>query len=106
MCVGHGHLIVYANEAFVIAFGHGVIGRPVREVAVGLPTRAFDLLDAVLSEGRPFSTWLDREGEAWRMTAVPRRDPETHEVYGVTFHLRARSDLPVVAATPGEARPG
>jgi hypothetical protein len=29
---------------------------------------------------------------------VPRRDPENGEVYGVAFHLRAGSDLPVVVA--------
>ena len=29
------------------------------------------------------------------MTAAPRADPETGQVYGVSFHLRERSDLPV-----------
>ena len=27
---------------------------------------------------------------------MPQFDPETQEPYGVAFHLRARSDLPVV----------
>jgi len=28
---------------------------------------------------------------------TPRLDFETNETYGVSFHLRARSDLPILA---------
>ena len=45
---------------------------------------------------RPLACWITRDGEDWRLTAAPRKDPETGEVYGVAFHLRERSDLPVV----------
>jgi hypothetical protein len=31
------------------------------------------------------------------MTVTPRVDPGNGEVYGVAFHLRARSDVPVIA---------
>jgi len=31
------------------------------------------------------------------MTVAPRVDPGNGEVYGVAFHLRARSDVPVIA---------
>ena len=33
-------------------------------------------------------------GADWRLTAAPRVDP-AGDVYGVSFHLRAKSDLPV-----------
>ena len=60
---------------------------------------AFEIMDQVFTEGRPLATWLPGPGEDWRLTVAPRRDPETGETYGVTFHLRARSDVPLLAPT-------
>ena len=97
MCRGRGHLVVYGNRAFLLAFGSRSVGLPAREGLVGLPSEAFDLLDAVLDGGRALACWLEVNGERWRMTAAPRVDPMSGEVYGVSFHLRSRSDVPVVA---------
>lgn len=94
--MGHGHVVVYGNPAFRTMFGPGAIGLPARESLVDLPPAAFSLLDAVISHGRPLARWIEWADGPWRLTAVPRRDPESGEVYGVAFHLRARSDVPVV----------
>jgi hypothetical protein len=96
-CYGAGHLVVHGNADFRTLFGERAIGMPAREVLVDLPSEAFDLLDAVFRQGRPLARWIHRGADEWRLTAAPRIDPETHEVYGVLMHLRARSDLPVVA---------
>src|SRR2546423_11479472 len=95
-CFGTGHVVMHGNAAFRAAFGERAVGLPAREVLLDLPSEAFDLLDAVLAGGRPLARWIRRGREEWRLTAAPRVDPETNEVYGVLFHLRARSDLPVV----------
>ncbi len=92
-CRGPGHIVAYGNHAFGDVFGERSVGLPAREVMVGLPGEAFTLLDAVLREGRPLARWIRRGGEDWRMTCAPRIDAVTGEVYGVAFHLRARSDL-------------
>lgn len=94
-CYGPGHMVMHGNAAFVAAFGKNAIGMPAREVMLDLPPQAFELLDAVLTGGRPLARWVRRGAETWRLTCVPRIDPETHEVYGVTLHLRERSDLPI-----------
>ena len=94
---GPGHIVVYGNPAFRTMFGTAAVGLPARETMLDLPAEAFALLDAVLSDGRPLARWVDRPDGTWRLTAVPRRDPETGDVYGVAFHLRARSDLPIIA---------
>ena len=96
MCLGPGHLVVYGNPAFIATFGQGCIGMPARESMLGLPPEAFDLLDSVLAGGRPLACWIAVDGQDWRMTAMPRLDFETGQPYGVSFHLRRRSDLPVV----------
>ena len=96
-CRGPGHLVVYGNPAFVAAFGSVAVGLPARESLVDLPPSAFALLDAVLVRGKPLARWVQFLGEDWRMTAAPRQDP-MGEVYGVAFHLRARSDVPIVAS--------
>jgi len=98
IAMGHGHVVVYGNPAFRAMFGSSAVGLPARECMLGLPAAAFGLLDAVLADGRPLARWIEREDGTWRLTAVPRRDPETGEVYGLAFHLRARSDLPVIAS--------
>ena len=94
---GPGHLVVYGNPAFRAAFGEGAVGLPARETMLDLSGTAFELLDAVYAEGRPLARWISRAGESWRITAIPRRDIETGEVFGVAFHLRARDDLPIRA---------
>ena len=96
LCAGAGHVLFYGNPAFVAEFGARCIGIPAREVMVDLPETAFDLLDRVLQGGKPLARWIERGGRDWRLTATPRRDPDTGEIYGVAFHLRARDDLPVV----------
>jgi hypothetical protein len=106
MCLGSGHMLVYGNSSFVAIFGQQCIGMPARETMLSLPPEAFDLLDAVLAEGRPLARWITIDGEDWRMTAIPRLDIETRRAYGVSFHLRRRGDVPVVRSesTPEDAR--
>jgi hypothetical protein len=99
---GPGHVVVYGNPAFRAAFGEIAVGLPARETMLDLSGAAFDLLDRVYAEGRPLARWISRAGASWRLTAIPRRDVETGEVFGVAFHLRARDDLPV---RPPEAEP-
>jgi hypothetical protein len=88
---------MHGNPAFQASFSASAIGLPAREILVDLPNAAFDVMDTVFAEGRPLATWLPGPGEDWRLTVAPRRDPETGETYGVTFHLRARSDVPLLA---------
>ncbi|MGH2464340.1 MAG: hypothetical protein ACRDGI_02675 [Candidatus Limnocylindrales bacterium] len=108
MCLGPGHLVVYGNPAFVAMFGGRCVGMPARETMLGLPAEAFDLLDAVLAESRPLARWIAIRVEDWRLTAMPRLDFETGQAYGVSFHLRRRTDLPVVRSDrpAGESRQG
>jgi hypothetical protein len=94
MCHGPGHVVRYGNPAFVAAFGKACVGLPAREGLVALPSDAFTLLDAVLTKGRPFARRIRVAGKEWRMTAVPRVDAGTGEVYGVSFHLRSREEIP------------
>ena len=94
---GPGHVVVYGNAAFRSMFGSAAVGLPARETMVDLPPEAFALLDAVFTDGRPLARWIERPEGTWRLTAVPRRDPETGDVHGVAFHLRARSDLPILS---------
>lgn len=101
ICAGPGHVLIYGNPAFHAQFGSRCIGMPAREVMVDLPETAFALFDAVLERGRPLARWIQRGEEQWRLTAMPRRDPETESVDGVAFHLRARDDQPVVERGAG-----
>jgi hypothetical protein len=89
-------MIVYGNPAFVGTFGRQCIGMPARETLLSLPAEAFELLDAVLAGSRPLARWIAIGLDEWRMTAMPRLDFETLLVYGVSFHLRLRSDVPIV----------
>ena len=100
ICRGPGHLVAYGNPAFVATFGARAVGLPARESLVDLPPVAFTLLDTVLARGKPLARWIRFGGQDWRMTVAPRMDPNG-EVYGVAFHLRARSDVPAVAVEPG-----
>jgi PAS domain-containing protein len=95
---GHGHIVVYGNAAFRRMFGVEAVGLPARETMLDLPAEAFALLEAVFTDGRPLARWIERPDGTWRLTAIPRRDVETGEVYGVAFHLRARGDLPITTA--------
>ena len=96
MAVGPGHVVVYGNPAFRSIFGEGAVGLPARESMLDLPADAFALLDTVLATGRPLARWIRRDDREWRLTAIPRREPGSDEVFGVAFHLRARDDLPVL----------
>jgi PAS domain-containing protein len=98
LAAGPGHVVVYGNPAFRSMFGEAAVGLPARESMLDIPTEAFALLDAVLAEGRPLARWIQRADGEWRLTAMPRREAGSAEVYGVAFHLRARSDLPVRVA--------
>jgi hypothetical protein len=102
-CYGAGHVVVHGNAAFRASFGERSVGLPAREALLDLPSEAFELLDLVFNKGRPLARWIRRGLEEWRITAAPRIDPETHEVYGVLFHLRARSDLPVLVRSTDRA---
>lgn len=93
---GPGHVVVHGNPAFRTMFGDDAVGLPARETMLDLPAEAFDLFDAVLADGRPQARWVERRDGTWRLTAIPRRDAETGDIYGVAFHLRARSDLPIL----------
>ena len=96
MCTGPGHMVVYGNPAFVAAYGRRALGLPAREAMLDIPAEGFAVLDAVYRDGRPLARWIRRNGDDWRLTATPRRDPESGLTYGVGFHLRRRSDLPIV----------
>ena len=102
---GAGHVVMYANPAFVEAFGRGCLGMPAREVMVGLPAAAFVVMDRVLQEGRPLARRIRMGDVERRLVAVPRVDPETREVYGVTSHL-VPLDWKPVRRPAGEAPPG
>ena len=95
MCLGAGHLVVYGNRAFVAAFGTAALGIPAREGLIGLPGDALALLDTVFDRHRPLARWIHWGGDEWRLTVAPREDAETGETYGVSFHLRARADVPI-----------
>lgn len=97
-CTGPGHIVVYGNAAFLAEFGEACVGLPAREGMLGMPPEAFAVLDAVFASGRPLARWIRRDNEEWRLTAAPRVDPESAETYGVAFHLRARSDTPILRA--------
>lgn len=94
ICHGPGLIVVHGNSAFKRVFGDGSVGLPAREGMLGLSRTGFTLLDAVLRQGRPLARWVRLAGETWRMTAAPRVDPGTGEIYGVAFHLRPRNQPP------------
>jgi len=89
---GAGHMIMHGNQAFVDMFGRSVVGQPAREAMVGLPSKAFDLMDLVFTTGKPGACRLTTAAGERRLVVAPRRDPETGEIYGVTTHLRPVAD--------------
>jgi hypothetical protein len=84
---GPGQRIVHGNPAFVAEFGDQALGLPAREALLGLPGRAFDVIDRVLASGQPLACWIEVGGERRRLTVAPRRDPEDNEVYGAAIRL-------------------
>jgi hypothetical protein len=105
MCRGQGHIVVYGNPAFIASYGAGAVGTPAREVLVDFPPGAFTLFDAALQRGKPLARWITIRGEEWRLTVAPRIDP-AGDIYGVAFHLRARSDVPVIGSELPDYGPG
>ena len=95
-CHGQGLIVVYGNQAFKRVFGDGSVGLPAREGMLGLSRTGFALMDVVLLQGRPLARWVRLAGETWRMTAAPRIDAGTGDVYGIAFHLRPRDPQPPV----------
>ena len=85
---GAGHMIMHGNPAFIDAFGAQVVGQPAREALIGLPPKAFELMDLVFATGKPGACRVTTAAGPRRLVVVPRRDPETGETYGVTTHLR------------------
>ena len=95
---GPGHLVVYANAAFLAEFGNGCIGMPARETMTSLPPAGFALMDRVLRDGRSLATRVRMPDGERRLVVVPRVDVETGETYGVTTHL-----VPPGWSPPGSA---
>ena len=93
---GAGHLVVYGNPPFRALFGVGCFGLPAAEALLDLPRAAFELMDLVYREGRPFARWITVRDATWRLTVAERRDAGTGEVYGIALHLvpRERGDSP------------
>ena len=86
-------MIMHGNPAFLEAFGAHAIGQPAREALIGLPPKAFELMDLVFATGKPGACQVTTAAGPRRLVVVPRRDPETGETYGVTTHLRAHDRL-------------
>ena len=87
---GPGHLVVHGNPPFRELFGAGWLGLPAAEALLDLPRDAFDLMDLVYREGRPFACWITLRGAPWRLTVAERRDPGTGDVYGIAVDLVPR----------------
>jgi hypothetical protein len=84
---GPGHVLVHANPPFLAEFGEVTIGLPAAETLLSLPGIAFDVIQRVYVRGTPLACWIEVSGERRRLTAAPRRDPETGDVYGVAIRL-------------------
>jgi len=89
---GAGHMIMHGNPAFIEAFGPLVVGQPAREALLGLPPKAFELMDLVFTTGKPGACRVTTAIGPRRLVVVPRRDPDSSEIYGVTTHLRPIDD--------------
>jgi hypothetical protein len=84
---GPGHVVVHGNPPFLARFGRGCLGLPAAEALVALPGAAFELMDLVYREARPLACRLIIDGEPVRVTAVPKRDVETGEIYGIAIRF-------------------
>lgn len=87
---GPGLIIVHGNAPFKAEFGEGFLGLPAVEALPDLPAVAFDLMKLVFEKGMPLARWIEVHGTTRRLTAAPRRDVETLDVYGIAIHLVAR----------------
>ena len=99
-------MVVYGNAAFVAEFGDRCVGLPAREGMLGLPADAFAVLDAVFASGRPPRP-LDpprRRGVA-DLPPLPGSTRTRPRPIGVAFHLRARSDTPILRAASSGSGP-
>jgi hypothetical protein len=83
---------MHGNPAFVARYGRAAVGQPAREAMIDLPPAAFAVLDRVLVEGRPLARRIDLPDGPRRLVVVPRRDPGTDAVYGVTSWFREPPD--------------
>ncbi|MDR3544821.1 MAG: hypothetical protein P4L30_03520 [Candidatus Limnocylindrales bacterium] len=90
MLYGPGHVVVYGNPPFRELFGECCVGLPAAEALLDLPRAAFEMMDLVYREGRPFARWITLGGAPWRLTVAERRDPATGGVYGIAIHLVPR----------------
>ncbi len=90
MLYGPGHVVVHGNPPFRELFGPGCLGLPAVEALLDLPRAAFELMDVVYREGRPFARWISLRGIPWRLTVVPRRMSRPASVYGIAVHLVPR----------------
>lgn len=109
MHLGPAHTVMFSNPAFAEMFGARGLGMPAREVMVGLPAEAFELMDRVLHDGRPLARQVRLRNAPRRLVVVPRVDPETNETYGVTTHLVPpgwRGPRSPRATASGASRPG
>ena len=87
---GPGLIIVHGNAPFKAEFGEGFLGLPAVEALPDLPSDAFELMTLVFEKGTPLARWIEVRGTSRRLTAAPRRDVETLDVYGIAIHLVAR----------------
>jgi len=86
--MGPGHVIMHGNPPFLAMFGDAAVGQPAREAMLALPAKAFELMDLVLSTGKPAAAEIRTPAGRRRLVVAARIDPETAETYGVTTHLR------------------
>ena len=84
---GPGHVIVHGNPPFLAEFGEDAVGLPAAEALLSLPGLVFDVIQRVYVRGTPLACWIEVSGERRRLTAAPRRDSGTGDVYGVAIRL-------------------
>ncbi|HLX36031.1 MAG TPA: hypothetical protein VKR30_12420 [Candidatus Limnocylindrales bacterium] len=89
---GPAHVVVHGNGPFLAEFGEACLGLPAAESLLALPGVAFEVMRRVYVRGTPLACWLEISGERRRLTAAPRRDVETGEVYGVAVRLAGPGD--------------
>lgn len=80
-------MVMHGNPPFLAEFGERAVGLPAAEALVSLPGIAFDVIQRVYVRGTPLACWIEVSGERRRLTAAPRRDPETGDVYGVAIRI-------------------